>query len=292
MREEDSMSRIVVLGSCSIDYVVETEHQPQKGETIKGIEFQKYFGGKGANQAVAAKRFGGDVAFVGAVGNDEAGKQILANFKNEGIQTNFLKEVEASTGAAVITIIDGDNSIIYVPGANHQFTVTDFSSIFSDADIVLLQLELPKEIILDALTYCVENEITTILDPAPSELFSAEMFEKATYITPNEMEFSDIARKLRTTEKELLEKNPQKIILSKGAEGVSYFANGIQVNVPAEKVEAVDSTGAGDTFAGVFAATLLEGSFDQAVKWAVKASALSVKSKGAQTGMPTRMMLK
>ncbi|PZF91067.1 ribokinase [Listeria ivanovii] len=286
------MSRIVVLGSCSIDYVVETDRQPQTGETIEGIEFKKYFGGKGANQAVAAKRFGGDVAFVGAVGKDDAGTQILANFKKEGIQTNFVQQVDGATGAAVITIMNGDNSIIYVPGANHQFDIADFSKVFEGAKIVLLQLELPTEIIIQALTYYEANGITTILDPAPSDLFSAEMFEKANYITPNEMEFTEIAKKLHTTEKELLMENPQKIIISKGAQGVSYVDNGKQINIPAEKVEAVDSTGAGDTFTGVFAAMLAEESFEQAVKWAVKASAISVKSKGAQKGMPTRMVLK
>ncbi|MBC1806461.1 ribokinase [Listeria sp. FSL L7-0993] len=286
------MSKIVVLGSCSIDYVVETKRQPQMGETIEGTAFQKYFGGKGANQAVAAKRFGGDVAFVGAVGKDEAGKQVLTNFKNEGIKTSFVQEVDAATGAAVITIMDSDNSIIYIPGANHQIDIANFSTVFEGAEVVLLQLEIHKEIIMQVLTYCESKGITTILDPAPSEFFSVEMFEKANYITPNEMEFSEIAMKLGIKEKELLAQNPQKIIISKGAKGVSYVDNGREVNVPAEKVEAVDSTGAGDTFTGVFAAMLLEGSFDQAVKWAVKASSISVKAKGAQTGMPTRMLLK
>ncbi|ARM74504.1 putative ribokinase [Listeria monocytogenes] len=286
------MSKIVVLGSCSIDYVVETERQPQTGETMEGIAFQKYFGGKGANQAVAAKRFGGDVAFVGAVGKDDAGKQVLANLKKEGIQTSSVQEVDAATGAAVITIMNSDNSIIYVPGANHQFNITDMSNIFEGAEIVLLQLELPKEIIMQALTYCKDKGIRTILDPAPSELFSAEMFEKADYITPNEMEFTEIAKKLHISEKQLLRENPQKIIISKGAKGVSYVDNGKQINIPVEKVEAVDSTGAGDTFTGVFAAMLVEENFEQAIKWAVKASAASVKSKGAQKGMPTKAALK
>ncbi|EAE8347489.1 ribokinase [Listeria monocytogenes] len=286
------MSKIVVLGSCSIDYVVETKRQPQTGETIEGIAFQKYFGGKGANQAVAAKRFGGDVAFVGAVGKDDAGNQILANLKKEGIQTSFVQEVDAASGAAVITIRNSDNSIIYVPGANHQFGITDYSKVFEGAEIVLLQLELPEKIIMQALTYCEKKEITTILDPAPSELFSAKMFEKVDYITPNETEFAEIAKKLHTSQKELLMENPQKIIISKGAKGVSYVDNGTLINLPAEKVEAVDSTGAGDTFTGVFAAMLVEGSFEQAVKWAVKASATSVKSKGAQKGMPTKKALK
>lgn len=289
------MSKIMVIGSISTDFVVLTDRRPQVGETVTGNDFQTTFGGKGANQAVASARLGGDVSMVGTVGTDVFGSQLIQNLADNGIVTDNVERVtEKPSGSAHITIADGDNSIVYIPGANNEITVARIEQLketLLTAAIVIVQNELPQPVIDEIITFCFENDIKTIYNPAPARVVAAEILEKATYFTPNESEFHQLFPDLTITEG--LEKYPNQLILTMGSKGV-YFNDGEkEVQIPSYKVVPVDTTGAGDTFNGAFAVALSKGMRVQSsIQFGNLAASLSIQKMGAQGGMPTLEAMK
>jgi len=285
------MTKLVVIGSSSIDLVVTAHKRPEKGETILGESFKTVPGGKGANQAVAAARLGADVYMVGCVGQDDFGRTILENFKKNGVNTEYMEPItDIETGTAHITLAEGDNSIIVVQGAN-KYVSPDYikkaMDVFDNADMVLIQQEIPAETVEYVAEICNEKGIPLLLNPAPSRPVSQAVIEKATYITPNETEAAVLFA--GENAKEAMKKYHNKVFITEGSKGVRFHDGQKEVLVPSYKVEAVDTTGAGDTFNAAFAVALSEGkSIQDSIQFANRAASLSVTKFGAQGGMPTR----
>lgn len=286
------MKKIAVIGSVNLDLVFETDQIPKKGETLLGKNFSMNVGGKGANQAVAAARLGGDVTFFGSIGEDLFGEKIRDCFKKENIQTNF-NISKQSSGVAQVNIFDSDNSIIVIPGANWDFDDAFVESIEKEIhnfDIFVFQLEIQSKVV-ERLIYKIreyENKII-ILNPAPAQKLSKNVLKNIDFITPNEHEVTQIGLESTSVEN-LLKKYPQKLLITKGDIGVQYFddLSNNTVLVPAlSDVEVCDTTGAGDTFSGAFSYALSEGrSLKEAIRFGNVAAGISVSKLGAQTGMP------
>lgn len=272
--------KITVIGSVNLDMVTSTERVPNQGETLTGQNFEMIPGGKGANQAVAAARLGADVHFIGRVGDDPFGEILLKNLTENGIHVDGVEPVTGEhSGIATIIVSDRDNRIIYTPGANNLVTpeyVEHFLPIIDQSDYVVLQLEIPMETVEYVTGYCYENGIKVILNPAPIQPLSETVQKQATYITPNESEVVGVNA------------STEQLIVTLGKDGVKYYQDGEERIVPAYKVEAVDTTGAGDTFNGALAVGLAKGwSLEKAIKYGNAAAALSVQKFGAQDGIPT-----
>ncbi|WP_043932429.1 ribokinase [Bacillus sp. EB01] len=285
------MAKITVIGSSSMDLVVTASKRPDKGETILGESFKTVPGGKGANQAVAAARLGAEVYMVGCVGDDAFGKEILDNFKKNNVNTMYVEPVTGiESGTAHITLTEGDNSIIVVKGANDYVTpgfVEKALDVIRDSDIVLIQQEIPEETVEYVSEKCREFGVPLLLNPAPARRISKNVIEKAAFITPNELEASILfdGKDLH----EALLAYPNKVFITEGKNGVRFHDGEKEIVVPSYKVEAVDTTGAGDTFNAAFAVALAEGkSFEEGLKFANRAASLSVTKFGAQGGMPSR----
>ncbi|MGM5471643.1 ribokinase [Bacillus pumilus] len=285
------MSHIVVVGSCSMDLVVTSNKRPNAGETVLGESFKTVPGGKGANQAVASARLGADVYMIGRVGDDTYGQDILSNLQDQGVRTSYMKPVtEMESGTAHIILAEGDNSIVVVKGANNEVTpdyVREALSTIDDIGMVLIQQEIPEETVEAVCAICSEKEIPVILNPAPARKVSQQVLDQATYITPNEHE-AVLMFNGRSIE-DALRQYPNKLLITEGKNGVRYFDGLKEVLVPGFPVEAVDTTGAGDTFNGALAVALTEGkSLYDALAFANLAASMSVTKFGAQGGMPTR----
>lgn len=284
------MYDIVVVGSINADLVFEADKRPNPGETLIGKDFKTVPGGKGANQAIAASRLGAKVAMMGCLGEDQNGIFLEENLKVNNVETKFIKKVKGvPSGVAGITLAEGDNSIIVVPGANYEVDKTYIDKnieVIKSAKIVLLQLEIPIEVVEYVIDICSKNRVKTILNPAPIQTLKEDTLEKLDYLTPNEHEFEILYGSKR--EEEMLKKHKNKLIITKGSEGVSFSDGDKVINVPSNKVEVVDTTGAGDTFNGSFAYSLVKGmSIKESIEFANKAAAISVTKFGAQGGMPT-----
>ncbi|MFJ8261893.1 ribokinase [Rummeliibacillus sp. NPDC094406] len=284
---------ITVVGSINMDLVVDTTIFPKQGETVLGNRFETVPGGKGANQAVAAARLGADLHMVGAVGEDGFGQELTNNLKAEGIHTQYVSTTtKAATGIANILLYQNDNRIIVVPGANGLVTSTEIDAakeIIEQSEMVIMQLEIPAETVQYTLNLCKELGVPVLLNPAPSENFDASWMELISYITPNETECADIfSGDLENT----LEKYPNKLIVTLGSNGARYFDGKEHIFVEGFKTQAVDTTGAGDTFNGALAYAVTSGqSLKEAVRFANIAASLSVEKFGAQGGMPTLQMV-
>ncbi|HDR4419833.1 TPA: ribokinase [Bacillus cereus] len=287
------MPNIAVVGSISMDLVAVSKKRPKAGETVIGEAFHTIPGGKGANQAVAAARLGANVAMVGAVGNDNYGTVVRKNLENERIFIDYVVPVtDTATGIAHIVLAEEDNSIVVVQGANallNESVVDRSKDLLIKADMVVLQLEIPLETVKYVLAICEEHNIPVMLNPAPAQVLSEDILEKATYITPNEHECRIVLDDFTAPIEELLAKYPNKLLMTEGSNGVR-FHNGTEiVHVPSIAVDVVDTTGAGDTFNGALAVALSEGeTLQKAIRFANIAGGLSVTKLGAQGGMPTR----
>lgn len=285
------MAKITVIGSASMDLVVTSAKRPGAGETVLGDSFKTVPGGKGANQAVAAARLGAEVTMIGRVGDDSFGQVILNNLKGNGIVADYVEPVtDMESGTAHIILAEGDNSIVFVKAANDLVTpdyVDRAAEVIQGSDIVLIQQEIPEETVVHVSDLCAKYGVPLILNPAPARPVPQSVIEKAAYITPNEHE----ALVLFGEEPlgDVLRRYPNKLIVTEGKKGVRYYDGSQEVIVPGYKVEAVDTTGAGDTFNGAFAVALAEGmSLSDSLDFANRAAALSVTKFGAQGGMPTR----
>ncbi len=285
------MVKIVVIGSSSMDLVVTSDQRPGAGETVLGRSFKTVPGGKGANQAVAAARLGAEVYMIGCVGDDHYGTAILENFKQNGVDvTNVEPVTDTESGTAHIILAEGDNSIVVVKGANDSVTphyVKKSESLIKQADMVLIQQEIPEETVEYVSELCKELDVPLLLNPAPARPLSKEVIDSASYITPNEHEaavlFDD-----RSTES-ALKQYPNKVFITEGKNGARYFDGDKEITVPSYRVEVIDTTGAGDTFNAALAVALAEGkSITESLQFANRAASLSVTKFGAQGGMPNR----
>lgn len=280
---------ITVVGSINMDLVVRTTRFPKQGETVLGDLYTTVPGGKGANQAVAAARLGTAVHMIGAVGTDAFGDELLKGLATENIDINSVKRVAGTSGIANILLSEGDNRIIVVPGANHSIEVEElaaFESALAASDIVIVQLELPIPVVLKTLEICHQHQVPTILNPAPADAYTKELLTHATYLTPNETEAEEI---FGTDWKQALEQYPNRLIVTLGENGARYFDGHQHITVEGFKTQAIDTTGAGDTFNGALAVALTEKMpFEKAIRFANAAASLSVEKFGAQGGMPSR----
>lgn len=268
------MKKIIVIGSINVDLFITTNKVPKVGETVHGNDFNIYQGGKGSNQAVAAARLGADVSFIGAVGNDENGTLALSNLKNQGIDTSCVRVIDGlPTGVANVISCSGDNSIIVVEGANGAVDdefISEMEYKIIEADIILVQNEIPFSGVRRALEIATEHNKISVYNPAPYIDETNQISKLATYCTPNEIEATGI-------------NNKDNLIVTLGEKGVKYN----YITYPANKVEVVDTTGAGDTFNGALCACLSSGkSIEEAIKYGINASGIAIGAVGAQSGMP------
>jgi ribokinase len=295
------MANILVIGSANTDMVVKTDRFPQPGETVLGGQFFMFPGGKGANQAVAAARMGGHVVLVGKVGRDIFGEQTRQGLQAEGIDTqHFGTHDTAASGVALITVdARGENEIVVASGANATVTGLDIKAAeaaFAAADLVLVQLEIPIEAIEVAADMAAAAGKKLMLNPAPAQLLSDALLARLYLITPNETEAAiltdielDSDEALPRMAEALLQKGVQNVLITLGARG-AYFQNADrQYWAKAPRVEAVDTTAAGDVFNGALAVALAEGlDWEAALDLACRAGAISVTRMGAQASAPYR----
>jgi len=296
--------KIIVVGSTNMDMVVKTSHIPVHGETVLGGSFFMNPGGKGANQAVAVARLGGEVVFISKMGNDLFGKQSFQLFDEEGIDTKYiLSDDDLPSGVALITIDkDGENSIVVAPGANAHLLPTDIEPALAEieqAGIVLLQLEIPLQTVQFVVQYAGAKGVTVILNPAPATLLPPELLSHIDIITPNKTEASmlsaievldmETAKHAASAIQQMGVKN---VVITMGALGALVLQNEHFEIVPAQIVETVDTTAAGDVFNGALAVYLSEGKdLVEAVRLACEAAAVSVTRLGAQSSIPYRREL-
>lgn len=273
-----------------MDLVVTSDRRPQAGETVIGGTFKTVPGGKGANQAVAASKLDGAVQMVGCIGNDAFGQLILENFNQNGVNVNQIQVLsDEVTGTAHIVLAEGDNSIVVVQSANKQvaFSERQLDELLDKDSFVLLQLEIPMETVKQVTAYCHARGIPVLLNPAPSQPLPAEVIQQVTYITPNEHECHDLFEGLSV--EDALSHYPNKLLVTEGVRGVRFHDGNQMQHVPAIRANVIDTTGAGDTFNGALAVSIVEGNdLLTAVRFAVVASGLSVEGFGAQGGMPRR----
>lgn len=283
------MFDILVAGSINADLIFKSRIRPLAGQTVIGEEFRIIPGGKGANQAIAAARLGSKVGFIGCVGNDSNGKMLIENFNKNNVETKYINAVENKpSGVAGIVIAENDNSIIVVPGANYSFTremIDKNIDVILNSKLMLLQLEIPVEVVEYAIDVCYKNNIKIILNPAPSVKIKKSLIDKVNYLTPNEHECTEIFED-GDIDKHITE-YPEKLIVTCGKKGVIYHNKKEIRRISSYKVEAVDTTGAGDAFNGALAVAVVNGfDLEAAINFANKAAALTVTKVGAQSGMP------
>lgn len=282
------MKNIFVTGSLNTDLTIKSPYMPQAGETLTGSDFITACGGKGANQAYAAAKLGGNVKMCGAVGADAFGETLTKNLQSVGVEVKHIKRVSGvSTGVAVIVITDGNNRIILDKGANAMLTESDIDLFLSEAkegDIYLTQLENPIKTIGYGLRKAKEKGLYTILNPAPANKDIAEFFEFVDLITPNETELEIFGGK-----EELFRRGIKKIITTLGSNGYEIADAHCAKIYPCLKVNAVDTTAAGDTLCGGLAAGLAEGkALDKACKFGSVAASIACTRRGAAQSVPSR----
>lgn len=293
------MSKILVIGSMNMDLVVETERYPEAGETIIGGQFEQIPGGKGANQALAAAKLGNGVEFIGACGADSFASKLKSSLKNGGAKIDNIFEIKnKSTGVAIITVDpEGNNRIIVSPEANYELDLAKIEKIKSqiiEAEIILLQLEIPVKTIAKIIEIAAANQTKIILDPAPAQKLANTILAKVDYLLPNEGELDLLLAGAEAESRKekielLLKQGVKNIIVTEGKKGVNFYNKKEKLHFDALKVKAVDTTAAGDVFAGSFAANLIQtNNYQKAVDFAIKAAAYSVTKKGAQSSIPDK----
>ena len=286
--------KIAVIGSINMDLTARAERLPGKGETVSADDLRYVSGGKGANQAVAAARLGGDVTMFGCVGDDAFADQLIENLKQNGVDTTHIRKIPGvSSGIAMITVasLSADNCIVVVPGANRNVTpayVDDLRDAILEADILMLQNEIPSETVAHVIDLGHRAGKTILYNPAPAAPLPVGAMEKISYLTPNEHEAALLFPEDRELSS-LLEAYGGKLIVTLGEQGAAAWENGELLHIPARPAHVVDTTGAGDTFNGAFAFALAEGyGFQRALRFSNVAASLSTERPGAQGGMPTR----
>jgi ribokinase len=290
------IGRIVVLGSVNMDLVARCKQLPSPGETVRGTDLRRWPGGKGANQAVAAARMGAAVDLIGCVGDDEFGREAVDVLRSEGVGLAHLQVLSGvSTGAALITVDEhGENTIVLSEGANGRVTpdhARAAAELITSASLLVCQLEVPLDAIEEAMHIARAGGVPVLLNPAPASVLPARMLQTVDYLVPNETEAAALAPSASghvAILQALQRSGPRHVLMTLGAQGV-MVSGGDGIVVPALRVHAVDTTGAGDTFVGALATALVEGEpLLKAVEFAVRAAAVSVTREGAMSAMPRR----
>jgi len=293
--------RIVVIGSTNMDMVVKASHIPVPGETVLGGAFLMNPGGKGANQAVTVARLGGEVSFISKVGNDVFGRQSSQTFVEEGIDTSgLLSDGSIPSGVALITVDQhGENSIVVASGANLNLSPEDVENSLAtipNISILLMQLEIPMETVKYAAQYASTHGIKVILNPAPANAYISELFQLIDIITPNYKEaemlsgivVNDIQSANEAAES-IHRQGVKNVIITLGAKGAVLLNEAGFHVIPATKVDAVDTTAAGDVFNGALAVAIAEGKdMLTAIQFACQAASITVTRMGAQSSIPYR----
>jgi len=289
------MKKIVVLGSMNMDLTILANPFPEKGETVSGSNYAQIPGGKGANQAVAAGRMGSDVSFISACGKDEFGETLIKELNKSNVKTQTIIQVETHTGIALIVREpDGDNRIILAAGANGLILpsmVETLKTTIEKADFLLLQLEIPMETVEYAAALAKTSNTIVILDPAPAVKLSEKLLTNIDYLLPNEHELDltlgNVSGNLSTKADILTSKGVGTLILTEGSKGITIISRDKKIKIEAPRMKAVDTTAAGDTFAGAFAYGLAnDWDVRKSAEFAVKAASLSVTKVGAQSSIP------
>lgn len=293
------MKNICVIGSLNMDLVVNVDAMPKPGQTIIGSNFKEVPGGKGANQAVAMARLNGNVSMIGKVGEDGFGQTLINSLKNDKVDTTYIQTTKGSTGVALITVDkNAQNSIVVSPGANFEVKEEDIDNnikAIENSEIVVLQLETPLNTIKYALNKAKELNKYTILNPAPAVKLDDEIIKNVDLLTPNETELEIISGVSIETEEDIqkaaqimIEKGVKELIVTLGSKGSLYINKEKSMFKKAYKVEAVDTTAAGDSYTGALAVALSQDKgIEDAMDFASKVGALSVLKEGAQSSLPT-----
>lgn len=295
-----STSKILVIGSSNTDMTVKSNLIPRPGETVIGGDFKMGAGGKGANQAVAAKRLGGDVTFICKVGKDIFGENAVRHYRNEGLDTTGVMISEQPSGVALISVDKkAENCIVVASGANADITEADIEAnrkAIEEASILLLQLEIPVEAVVKAAKIGHEAGVYVILNPAPACDLPEEIYRYLSLIIPNQTEIA-LMTGIEARDEEgaakaveaLRDKGVKDVIVTMGSKGSMVYHEGKATFVPSQKVNAVDTTAAGDTYCGGLCVALSEGKdIIEAARFATAASALTVQKQGAQESIPYR----
>lgn len=298
------MSNICVLGSINMDTVYEVDSIPKEGETISAKSLNFYPGGKGLNQAISASRLGGNVAFIGRVGNDSFGDKLLDVLFSENVNIECVKHDEYSSSGQAVIMIDnqGKNCITVLGGANMELSNEDIvtsKNIILKSNVIVSQLEVPINVILEAFKFAKQNKVLTILNPAPAKDIPEELYEFTDIIVPNESELERISgRKILTindaieASMTIIDKGIEIVIATLGDQGALIVLKNSNIHVKGEKVKAVDTTAAGDSFIGALSyrlsknANLTNENLIDIVKFANKVASLTVQRKGAQPSLP------
>jgi ribokinase len=297
----DHERKIVVIGSSNVDLIMKMDHLPAKGETVTDAEFMQVFGGKGANQAVAAARAGGNVSFVNCVGEDAYTPQMIKNFKNDGIDVRYVfREKGVASGHALVMIGDkGDNYLSVSPGANYRLTpqkIDKAMPVIDEAAMIVMQYEIPAPTIKYVIDLASRKNIPVLWNFAPAREFDLSYIRKINILVLNEVEAGFLAQMHVGSESDaekaaqiLVEKGVEKVIITLGRKGAFVLTKSEKIQVPAFQVKAVDTTAAGDTFCGALAVAMVEGKpLKDSLIFANAAAAISVTRMGAQPSAPKR----
>ena len=290
-------NKIVVAGSANVDFVIHSAKMPKLGETLVGSNFQINAGGKGLNQAIAIAKLGGDVSFLGAIGNDSNGGYLLDTLTEHGVPFQGVKSPDHTTGTAMITVVDGNNFIILNGGANESLTpevIDDHASIIADSDFVVMQLEIPVESVLRVCEVARENGTKVVLNPAPFKALPEKVYTLVDYLIPNEHEAQlltgitiDSDETAVESVKKLRALGVEHCIITLGDKGCAYNDGDDIILCPAVKATAVDTTSAGDCFVGALVTKLQKGAtLAEGITYATKASAIAVSREGASKSIP------
>ncbi|AWW34088.1 ribokinase [Mannheimia varigena] len=295
------MKKLTVLGSINADHVISVPYFAKPGETLTGHSYHIAYGGKGANQAVAAARLGAKVSFIGCIGNDDIGRAMKTAFVQDGIDVGAIKTIDNQmTGIAMIQVAEsGENSIVISAGANghlDESVVAETQSAISEADCLLMQLETPLPAIIQAAQIAKQHGTKVVLNPAPARALPDELLGLLDMITPNETE-AEILTGVKVVDEATAsqaaevfhQKGIETVLITLGSKGVFVSENGSGNIVAGFRVQAVDTTAAGDTFNGALVTAMLEDKpFGEAIRFAHAAAAISVTRKGAQPSIPSR----